>query len=212
MRDVRKIVRIVSCIMKRFLKLIIKKLYHWRIIIILLEIKITWRLWRKCWKSWERKIKINWRKMMKKKHWKIEGSFKDHERYGLESQYEINMNCQQLSRKFPNLHNQQSIFKTFNSRMHQSLPEIHTCVSILLGGIVSTNQTNPWSNHRPMNEASPLVNDALVTVHSPSLTDQVASSPLQPIQSLYRRLFNAYRGGCKSRRAASCVEPSRSVR
>lgn len=130
MRDVRKIVRIVSCIMKRFLKLIIKKLYHWRIIIILLEIKITWRLWRKCWKSWERKIKINWRKMMKKKHWKIEGSFKDHERYGLESQYEIN-NCQQLSRKFPNLHNQQSIFKTFNSRMHQSLPEVPVCPSFL---------------------------------------------------------------------------------
>lgn len=88
MRDVRKIVRIVSCIMKRFLKLIIKKLYHWRIIIILLEIKITWRLWRKCWKSWERKIKINW----KKKWWKrnIEKS-KDHSKIMKDMVWKVNM-------------------------------------------------------------------------------------------------------------------------
>lgn len=94
--NVRKIVRIVSCIMKkRFLKLIMKKLHH------------------------DRKKTLESRKIMIRRSWKIRfGKWK----YEINSIYSSGRNCKlnyisqsyhvanQLPHKFPNLHNQQSIF------------------------------------------------------------------------------------------------------
>lgn len=67
-------------------------------------------------------------------------------------------------------------FKTLGSKIHRSLSETRVYPSFLAE---SHQRIRPILDPIIiLNEASPLVNDALVTVHSPSLTDQVASPPL----------------------------------
>lgn len=51
--------------------------------------------------------------------------------------------------KFLNLGNYQSISVQNTRFENPSIPAGNTRVSILLGGIASTNQTNPRSNHHP---------------------------------------------------------------